>query len=79
MKLIFKTARLKTCFVRVPNYFSHDDIPNLVEQLKTVLPLDDNINEETASLHGDDWLTNDELKQLDTDGRIIRPMTEITL
>ena len=77
MKMIFTTKKYRTCFVKVPNYFDYDGVPELLEKVKTVMPLDDQPRDETVVLHGDDWLTDDEHKQLDTDGKIVRPMTEI--
>ena len=77
MKMIFKTSKCRTCFVRVPNYFDHDGLPDLISRVKSVMPEDEQPLADTIVLHGDDWLTDDEHKQLDTDGKIVRPMTEI--
>lgn len=79
MKLIFKSSESKTYFIRVPNYFDHSGIPDLLTQIRTQLPSREKVCEDTIYLQGDDWLTDDEHKQLDTDGKIVRPMVELKM
>lgn len=76
MKLVFKTYDNHTYFARVPNYTTHDDVPALLTRIEDALD-DELIMCDTIYLHGDDWLTDDEHKQLDTDGKIVRPMSEV--
>lgn len=77
MKMIFQTSAGQTCFIRVPNFFDYEQVPELLSRARTVI--DEQIIDESVILHGDDWLTNDEHKQLDIYGRIANPMREICL
>lgn len=78
MKLVFKTSSGSTYFARVPNYTDHSHVPDLLSRIAD--SIDDNvILADTVYLQGDDWLTDDEHKQLDTDGKIVRPMHEVVI
>jgi hypothetical protein len=78
MKLVFKTYNNCTYFARVPNYTDHSHVPAILARIEDALP-DECIMGDSVYLHGDDWLTDDEHKQLDTDGKIVRPMSEVVI
>lgn len=71
MKLILKTNNKKTYYLQLPNYLDQDKIPAIIEDVKWLLPEDEEIVEH--HIHGDQ-LTNEEKKQLDCWGKIVDPM-----
>ena len=83
MKLIIKTKTPgkktfeKHYLVRLPNYFNIDQVQELLQTVRADHLRSEEIIEHT--IYGDDALSLDERKQMDTDGKVIRPPIELSI
>ena len=83
MKLIIKTKTPgkktfeKHYLVRLPNYFNIDQVQELLQTVQQGQLLNEVIIEHT--IYGDNALSLDERKQMDTEGKVIRPPIELTV
>jgi len=83
VKLIIKTKTPgkktfeKHYLVRLPNYFNIDQVQELLQTVQQGQLLNEVIIEHT--IYGDNALSLDERKQMDTEGKVIRPPIELTV
>ena len=83
MKLIIKTNKPgktlieKTYLVRLPNYFNTDKVGDLLQQIELEHLRNEEITEHM--IYGDNFLTLEERKELDTAGKVIHPPIELNI
>jgi hypothetical protein len=83
MKLIIKTTNIPqhdhstTYITRLPNYFDVESVAQLVDDLRSGIPLDETIVE--YHLYSDDMPTQEERKEIDIYGKIVSKHVELRL
>ncbi len=83
MKLIVKVNKpakydaAKTYFVKLPNWFDVATLPDVVEQVKSKLPSDEEIVEHL--IYGDNSLTLEERKEVDIYGKVVSKYIELEI
>lgn len=83
MKLIVKVNKqaehdaAKTYFVKLPNWFDVATLPDVVEQVKSKLPSDEEIVEHL--IYGDNSLTLEERKEVDIYGKVVSKYIEMEI
>jgi hypothetical protein len=83
MKLILNTVKKSkvtteaTYLIRLPNYFNIDHIDQVIKKVVKKLPSNEVVTHH--QIYGDSALTLEERKQIDTEGRVVKPPIELVV